>query len=52
MRDLRSGRVEDGCFFPAKDVTMHLPMDIPQFSDFYCSLEHASNVCAESAPTL
>ena len=29
---------------PRKDATMHLPVDIPGYTDFYSSKEHATNV--------
>ncbi|HET7328496.1 MAG TPA: fumarylacetoacetase [Nocardioidaceae bacterium] len=29
---------------PLADVTMHLPFEVADYVDFYCSLEHATNV--------
>jgi fumarylacetoacetase len=29
---------------PVADVTVHLPFEVADYIDFYCSLEHASNV--------
>jgi fumarylacetoacetase len=29
---------------PLEEVTMHLPFDVADYVDFYCSLDHASNV--------
>ncbi len=29
---------------PVDEVTMHLPFEVADYVDFYCSLEHASNV--------
>jgi fumarylacetoacetase len=29
---------------PVDDVTVHLPFEVADYVDFYCSLEHASNV--------
>ncbi len=29
---------------PLTDVDLHLPFDVGDYVDFYCSLEHASNV--------
>jgi fumarylacetoacetase len=37
-------------FVPAKQVAMHLPMQISGFTDFLCSEHHAKNVCALSIP--
>ena len=31
-------------FFKQSDVTMHLPVHIPGYTDFYSSKEHATNV--------
>lgn len=31
-------------FYHAKDVKMHVPMDIPEFTDFSCFEEHVTNV--------
>ena len=29
---------------PVDDVTLHLPFEVADYVDFYCSLDHASNV--------
>lgn len=31
-------------FFPQKSATMHLPAEIGDYTDFYSSIEHATNV--------
>lgn len=35
-------------FIRLSQVTNHLPMETANFSDFYCSLEHARNVCVHA----
>ena len=32
------------CFTPQKDATMHLPVHIGDYTDFYASIDHATNV--------
>lgn len=32
------------CFFPAEEVQMLMPVHIPNYTDFYSSIEHATNV--------
>jgi fumarylacetoacetase len=34
----------EDCFFPMNDVTLHLPMQIGDYTDFYASLTHATNI--------
>jgi fumarylacetoacetase len=33
-----------GALLPLRDVTMHLPVDVGDYTDFYSSREHATNV--------
>jgi fumarylacetoacetase len=35
---------EPDCFVPMAEVTMHLPVRIGDYTDFYSSIEHATNV--------
>lgn len=32
-------------FIPTSEVELHFPMETKNYSDFYCSYEHAKNVC-------
>ena len=34
----------DACLVAQSDVTLHLPMEIGDYTDFYASLHHATNV--------
>ncbi len=34
----------EDCFFPMAEVTLHLPMQIGDYTDFYASLTHATNI--------
>ena len=36
--------MEPSVFFPSADVIMHLPVHIGDYTDFYSSIEHATNV--------
>lgn len=45
---IRSGILDkdvDKALVPLSSVQNHLPMHTRNYSDFYCSLEHAKNVC-------
>ena len=43
--ELRDNQVlRDQVFFKQADVTLHLPVHIPGYTDFYSSKEHATNV--------
>jgi fumarylacetoacetase len=44
IADLVSGEVADEAVYPVGEVTMHLPIDVADYVDFYASLHHASNV--------
>ncbi len=35
---------EDAESIPLDEVTLHLPFDVADYVDFYCSLQHATNV--------
>lgn len=41
--DVHRERVEP-LLVPVADVTMHLPFEVADYVDFYCSLQHATNV--------
>ncbi|KAF2091864.1 fumarylacetoacetate hydrolase [Saccharata proteae CBS 121410] len=45
IESLRNGVLEEADFVPLKDVKMHMPMEMREYTDFFCSLEHCSN-CA------
>ena len=34
----------EACFFALSEVELHLPMDIGDYTDFYASLSHATNI--------
>ena len=42
--DRDDGKLREKVFFNAKDVSMLRPMNIGDYTDFYASKEHASNV--------
>lgn len=43
--ELRDNAVlRDRCLIPISDVTLHLPVEIGDYTDFYSSLHHATNV--------
>lgn len=43
--DLRDNQdLQSAAFFKQSDVTMHLPVHVPGYTDFYSSKEHATNV--------
>jgi len=44
QEDLKASRVPAECLVSLSDVTSHLPMKIPGYSDFYTSLEHCQDV--------
>jgi fumarylacetoacetase len=44
IADLVSGEVADEAVYPVGEVTMHLPIDVADYVDFYASLHHASNL--------
>lgn len=46
---VKAGAVDEKCFVPLKDVTMHLPMECKGYTDFFCSWEHCSNCAPMSA---
>jgi fumarylacetoacetase len=39
-----AGLVESADLVPLDDVVLHLPVEVADYVDFYCSLDHASNV--------
>ncbi len=50
VRDAVAERVGRAPRVPFRDATMHLPVSIGDFVDFYSSLEHATNVSAILRP--
>jgi fumarylacetoacetase len=41
---LTNQKLQKAAFFPLSTVTLHLPVDIGDYTDFYSSREHATNV--------
>ena len=37
-------RLRENCLIPAREVTMHLPVAVGDYTDFYSSKQHAANV--------
>ena len=44
LRDGDDGKGVERALFPVKEVTMHLPMRIGDYTDFYAGMHHAFNV--------
>jgi fumarylacetoacetase len=44
VREQLTERVEDADAVPLSDATMHLPFEVADYVDFYCSEQHATNV--------
>ena len=44
VREQLVERVEDAEAVPLTDVTLHLPFEVADYVDFYCSEQHATNV--------
>ena len=42
--DIRDSKIKDDVLFHVSDVEMRLPVDIGDYTDFYSSKEHATNV--------
>lgn len=42
--DIRDSKIKDDILFHVSDVEMRLPVDIGDYTDFYSSKEHATNV--------
>jgi fumarylacetoacetase len=40
----RDGKIPQSSLHKLAEVKMHLPVFIPGYTDFFCSLEHCSNV--------
>jgi fumarylacetoacetase len=40
----KDGKIPDAALHRLSEVTMHLPVSIPEYTDFFCSLEHCINV--------
>jgi hypothetical protein len=45
IRDFADGAIPPSCQIALAEVITHLPMKTNNYVDFYCSLEHAQNVC-------
>merc|ERR1712227_553958 len=41
---IRDSSLKDTCIIPMNTATMHLPAEIGDYTDFYSSLDHATNV--------
>lgn len=39
-----AGDVDDDAVFPIADVTLHMPIEVADYVDFYASENHASNL--------
>jgi fumarylacetoacetase len=37
-------KIPETSLYRLADVEMHLPVEIPEYTDFFCSLEHCRNV--------
>ena len=46
---IKTGKIPQECVLPLSSATMHLPMEVKGYTDFYCSLEHCQN-CAVMMP--
>src|SRR5690606_2811328 len=44
IKELVAGDVADEAVFAVADVTMHLPIEVADYVDFYASENHASNL--------
>ncbi|SFB19434.1 fumarylacetoacetate hydrolase [Amycolatopsis marina] len=44
IRDLLHGEVDDDVVHPIGEVTMHLPIEVADYVDFYASEQHATNL--------
>ena len=44
VREELAAAAEDAESVPLSEVTMHLPFEVADYVDFYCSLQHATNV--------
>ncbi|WP_433608122.1 fumarylacetoacetase [Prescottella agglutinans] len=44
ITELVSGEIADDAVFPVDDVTMHLPIAVADYVDFYASENHATNL--------
>jgi fumarylacetoacetase len=43
-RSSLAAAAEDAEVIPLEEVTLHLPLEVADYVDFYCSLQHATNV--------
>ncbi|KAJ9605801.1 hypothetical protein H2200_009650 [Cladophialophora chaetospira] len=41
----KDGKIPESSLYKLADVKMHLPVNVPDYTDFFCSLEHCQN-CA------
>ena len=44
ISELVTGDVPDAAVFPVSDVELHLPVEVADYVDYYCSEHHASNL--------
>lgn len=44
IKELVAGEVPDNAVFPVDEVTMHLPIQVADYVDFYASENHATNL--------
>ncbi|GAB3569690.1 fumarylacetoacetase [Amycolatopsis endophytica] len=44
ITELVTGDVPDAAVFPVSEVELHLPVEVADYVDFYCSEHHASNL--------
>ncbi|MFD6884210.1 fumarylacetoacetase [Rhodococcus sp. NPDC060084] len=44
IQDAITGSLDDDAVFPVDDVTLHLPIEVADYVDFYASENHASNL--------
>ena len=43
-------KIRESALHKLTEVKMHLPMAIPGYTDFFCSLEHCTNVGVDLTP--
>ncbi len=41
---VKDGKIPESSLHKLADVKLHLPVNIPDYTDFFCSLEHCQNV--------
>jgi fumarylacetoacetase len=43
-KEKKKKKIPETSLYRLADVQMHLPVEIPEYTDFFCSLEHCRNV--------